>query len=93
MYILFANKSLKLKWFSGMVCVDNFDDSEFNLHSGDCFSFTLYSAHSRVGGENLVLRHSVSNFQRILEALRIEWRNTTAFFHDTRAKKLKYEFK
>ena len=32
-------------------------------------SFTLYPAQSRVGGGNLVLRHFVPHFGRILEAL------------------------
>ena len=40
-------------------------------------SFTLYSAQSRVGRRNLVLRHSVPHFLPILEALRVEWQNST----------------
>ena len=43
------------------------------------FSFTLYPAHSRVGRGNLVLRHSVPHFlpNCVLEALRVEWQNST----------------
>ena len=48
------------------------------------FNFTLYSAHSRIGRGNLLLRHSVHiktvtfpTFHRILEVLRVELRNST----------------
>ena len=49
------------------------------------FSFTLYPAHSRVGRGNVVLRHSVPHFPPsfFLEALRIEWRNSTPRFGST----------
>ena len=39
-------------------------------------SVTLYPAYSRVSRGNLVLRHSVLHC-RFLEALRVEWQNST----------------
>ena len=40
-------------------------------------SFTLYPAQCRVGRGNLMLRHSFPTFCRILEALCVEWQNST----------------
>ena len=47
----------------------------------------MYPAHSRVGRENLVLRHSVPTFRPVLEALRVEWRNSTSRFERFLGKK------
>ena len=44
------------------------------------FNFTLYLARRRVGRESLVLRHYAPTFHRILEALRVRWRNSTPHF-------------
>ena len=63
------------------------DLSSFAFLYKDIFfvtSFTLYPARSRVGRGNLVLRHSLPTFCRILEALRVEWRNSTMLFDLTR---------
>ena len=43
----------------------------------------LYSAHSRVGRGNLMLRYSFPIFCWILEALRVEWQNSTPRFAST----------
>ena len=41
----------------------------------------MFPAHSKVGRGNLVLRHSpFPTFRRILEALRVEWLNSTQRF-------------
>ena len=56
-------------------------------------SFMLYPAHSRIGRGNLVLRH-YTTFCRILEALGIEWRNSTPRFATRRSplEEIKYLF-
>ena len=47
------------------------------------YSFTLYPADSKIGRGNLVLRYFVPTFRWILEALRVEWRNSTSRFDST----------
>ena len=51
-------------------------------------SFTLYPAHSRVGGGKLVLRHSVLHFPRSSEGIACRVAELkAALFLDTRAMK------
>ena len=47
------------------------------------FSFTLYSASSRIGRGNLFLRHSVSHFPLNSGGLHVVWRNSTPRFAST----------
>ena len=42
------------------------------------YKFTMYPAHIRVGRGNLVIRHFFPILHQILEALRVEWRNSTS---------------
>ena len=60
-------------------------ESEKNMKSNQ-ISFALYPVYNRVGRGNLILRHSVHlfpTFRRILEALRVEWRNSSLRFSST----------
>ena len=58
------------------------------------FSFTLYPAHSRVGRENLVLRHLVPHFLPNSGGIAFRVAELNAALNlDTRAKKWQYKFK